>query len=427
MTGSSSVDPVLRRARTALFIAFGAQGFSLVALTSEVPTIQTQLRLSDQNLQLTVAMVPIVAAVGSIVAGVLVKKHGSALVLRIAQIALLLAIIGVGFSHSMAAALPCLAAVGFMIGAVDATTNMQGVVLQKRYGRSIMLSFHGMWAAGAAAGSLVATGFARLTPSLPPFYLTAGALLAAAVLPAGRYLLGNVRDETIALDPATGKPFRLPWRPMIAIMVVMTLAYFGDSSVSNAGGLFVKQTLHGAHWQQTIVYFAYSIPFLIGRFSGDRLVSRFGGVTLGRTGAVIGAVGFAIVASAPNPYTALGGFAVVGLGISVMAPLCFSAAGRLDPADTGVAVARLNVFNYVGFLLGAGIITGMPTRVGMSIPLVAVALITIVAFGFDDRRTAARFGIGSAAASASTASSAAAQSTATGASSGGLPEVASPS
>ena len=61
----TSVDPALRRARAALLTAFGAQGFSLVALTSEVPTIQTQLRLSDQSLQLTVAMVPIIAAVGS--------------------------------------------------------------------------------------------------------------------------------------------------------------------------------------------------------------------------------------------------------------------------------------------------------------------------------------------------------------------------
>jgi MFS family permease len=414
----NSVDPVLRRGRAALFLAFGAQGFSLIALTSEVPTLQTQLRLSDQNLQLTVAMVPIIAAVGSIVAGILVKKHGSALVLRVAQIGVLLAITGVGFSHSMTLALPCLAVVGFMIGAVDATTNMQGVVLQKRYGRSIMLSFHGVWAVGAAAGSLVATGFARLTPELPPFYLTTTAVLGAVLLTAGRHLLRGVQDETIALDPATGKPFRLPWRPMIAIMVVMTLAYFADSSVSNAGGLFVKQTLHGAHWQQTIVYFAYSIPFLIGRFSGDRLVGRFGGAALGRTGAVIGAIGFAIVASAPNSPTALAGFGVVGLGVSVMAPLCFSAAGRLDPAETGVAVARLNVFNYVGFLLGAGIITGMPTRVGMSIPLVAVALIVFFAYGFDERRTAAHFGIGPGAGTEGSPKSAHSPS--------GLPEVAAP-
>ena len=66
---------------------------------------------------------------------------------------------------------------------------------------------------------------------------------------------------------------------------------------------------------------------------------------------------------------ALAGFAVVGLGISVMAPLTFAAAGRLDPHETGIAVARLNVFNYVGFLLGAPLLTslwqaGLPYRPG---------------------------------------------------------------
>jgi MFS family permease len=50
---------------------------------------------------------------------------------------------------------------------------------------------------------------------------------------------------------------------------------------------------------------------------------------------------------------AIAGFAVAGLGLAVVVPTSFSAAGRLDPTGLGIAVARVNVFNYVGFVLGA--------------------------------------------------------------------------
>ena len=37
----------------------------------------------------------------------------------------------------------------FSVGAVDATTNMQAVAIQRRYGRIILSSFHACWSAGA--------------------------------------------------------------------------------------------------------------------------------------------------------------------------------------------------------------------------------------------------------------------------------------
>jgi MFS family permease len=340
--------------------------------------------------------VPIIAAVGSIVAGILVKRHGSALVLRVAQIAVLLAITGVGFSHSMALALPCLAAVGFMIGAVDATTNMQAVALEKRYGRSIIQSCYGVWAAGAALGSACATIAIDVHLSLVVFYVAATVIIAPGLLAVGPRLLAGVMDETVARDPATGKPPAIPWRPMIAVCVALALAYFADSTVSSAGGLYIKQDLHGHSWEYTIVYFAYAVPFMVVRFVGDRLTERFGGVPVGRVGAVVAALGFVIAIAAPDPIVALAGFGVVGLGVAVMAPLCFAAAGRLDPAESGVAVARLNIFNYVGFLFGSSLVTGLfgagvPEREAIVVPLVSVAAIAALAFGFGEQRTAEHF------------------------------------
>ena len=103
---------------------------------------------------------------------------------------------------------------------------------------------------------------------------------------------------------------------------------------------------------------------------------------------------------APAPWVAIVGFAVLGVGLAVVAPLTFSAAGTLAGDGTpeqrrrhaDAIVARLNQFNYLGFVLG-GVLTGVvgsdSLRVGYLVPLVGVLLIIPLARGFAPRRPAA--------------------------------------
>ena len=386
------VGPELRRARGAGFVAFGAQGYAFSVLTSEVANIQSKLKIDDGTLSILLAVVPVIAGVGSVTAGFLVGRHSSSVVLRYAQVGVLLAVLLAGYAPGFAAMLPVLALFGLTVGAVDATTNMQAVALQKRYGRSIILAFHGCWALGAFIGSAAASLTARFEGDYyANLYLGSAIVIIPLLLAFGPRLLRGIGDETLT---AEAKTIRIPWKPMGAICAVIALAYLGDSTVSSAGGVYMEKELMAHGWQYTAVYAVYSVPLMIGRFSGDKLCDRFGGVLIARFAAVCAVLGFILVMIAPNPWSALAGFAVVGLGISVMAPLTFAAAGRLDPHETGIAVARLNVFNYVGFLLGAPLLTTLwqahlPYRPGWAIPAGLAVLMFVFAYGFDERRVAA--------------------------------------
>jgi MFS family permease len=385
------VDRVLREARGATFVAFGAQGYAFAALTSEVANIQSRLKIDDGTLSILLAVVPVIAGVGSVAAGFLVGRHSSSVVLRYAQLLVLVAILLAGYTASFVLMLPVLGLFGLSVGAVDATTNMQAVALQKRYGRSIILAFHGAWALGAFAGSAAASLTARFDGKVySNLYLGSTILIVPLLLAFGPRLLRGIGDETLT---AEAKTVKIPWKPMGAICAVIALAYLGDSTVSSAGGVYMEKELMAHGWQYTAVYAVYSVPLMIGRFSGDKLTDRFGGVPIARAAAVCAVLGFVFVAIAPDAWAALAGFAVVGLGISVMAPLTFAAAGRLDPHETGIAVARLNVFNYVGFLLGAPLLTslwqaGLPYRPGWAIPAGLAVLMLVFAYGFDERRSA---------------------------------------
>ena len=383
------VDPVLRRARGATFVAFAAQGYGFSSLTSEVANIQSRLKIDDGTLSILLAVVPVIAGVGSVLAGFLVGKYSSSVVLRYAQVGVMLSILLAGYASSFVVMLPVLALFGLTVGGVDATTNMQAVVLQKRYGRSIILAFHGSWALGAFVGSAAASLTAKFDGKVySNLYLGSFIVVVPVLLAFGPRLLRGIGDETLT---AESKTIKIPWKAMGAICAVIAMAYLGDSTVSSAGGVYMEKELIAHGWQYTAVYAVYSVPLMIGRFAGDRLTDRFGGVLIARSAAVFAVLGFIVVGVAPDAWAALGGFAVVGLGISVMAPLTFAAAGRLDPHETGLAVARLNVFNYVGFLLGAPLLTslwqgGLPYRVGWAIPAALAVLMFVFAYGFDESR-----------------------------------------
>src|SRR5262249_49735260 len=98
---------------------------------------------------------------------------------------------------------------------------------------------------------------------------------------------------------------------------------------------------------------AYQVCMMLSRTGADFVVRAYGAAKVVAAGAVIGGIGLLVAALAPDPATAITGFAIAGLGLAVVVPTSFSAAGRLDPTGLGIAVARVNVFNYAGFVLGA--------------------------------------------------------------------------
>lgn len=386
----------LARNRTATFVFFGVQGFAFSLLTSKVSVIQKQLHVDDGTLSVLLALVPILAGVGSVLAGLAMRWTTSATVLRAAEPTVIGVLVVVPHTRNLYQAIPVLMLFGVAVGAADATMNMQACGLERRYGRSIILAFFGIWAVGAIVGS----GWGALGSAagwhLSLTYLVAAAVGVALTLSYGPALLKNLRDETIVKD-AEGKLPAIPWRPMILLCVVMTLAYIGESSVTAAGSDYLTKGLKSSDTFGGLVVGAYTLGQVLGRFRGDLLVQRFGPVKVVRAGALVCAAGFALVVGAPGPYAALAGFLIAGFGLSPLVPVAFTTAYANDPTGSGVAVARVNVFNYLGFLLGAPLVTGLwgagvSHREGMAVPMVMIAVIVLLAYAFDPRRAADRHG-----------------------------------
>jgi MFS family permease len=105
------------------------------------------------------------------------------------------------------------------------------------------------------------------------------------------------------------------------------------------------------------------------------------------TGTALGLAGYLAVVLAPTAQLAVVAFFVVGLGLAVVAPLGFAALGAAVPPEAAdAAIARMNIANYVGAILGGGLIGAVAEagelRLAFVVPLVLVAPILLLARSF---------------------------------------------
>ncbi|MFI7109462.1 MFS transporter [Nonomuraea sp. NPDC050227] len=384
-------SPRDRQARTATYVVYGVQGLSFATLLVQVASLQAELELTDGALTLLLLIVPVFAGVGSVGAGTFAARYGSKLLLRVAQPAVALAVVLTGLAPSVPLAVPALLLFGLAVGAVDAGMNMQGVAVERRYGTAVLNGFHSVWSVLSLAGALWAVFAAgrvslAVTMAIPMVLAVAGSIYAGPKL----CTIAEEKVENV-VEAATGK---FPWRPIIPLCLAMGFLYIGDAAVSNFATVFMGKALLAQDSVAKLAYSVYQGATLAVRLAGDVAVRRYGPAAIVRLGGALATLGFLGVVVAPNQPLAIVAFGLTGLGLSVVAPQSFSAAGKLDPAGTGVAIARVNLFNYVGFIVGAALIGGIADatdwRVAFVAPLLLAGVIIALAPGFAPRRAAAQ-------------------------------------
>lgn len=101
---------------------------------------------------------------------------------------------------------------------------------------------------------------------------------------------------------------------------------------------------------------AFALAMTIGRIFGDRMRILFGDRKLIIICSVIAAVGLSTVLIVIEPVVVIGGFFLVGLGLSVVVPIAYSLAGSTKDLPPGVGLAMVTTVGYTGFLFGPPII-----------------------------------------------------------------------
>ncbi|MGC4174652.1 MFS transporter [Demequina sp.] len=377
-------DAVLTRARTWATLGFVVQGLLQALVLTNLPGLEDRTGIDDTQVSFVVLSVLVFAAIGSLLGGSIALRKGSAFLLlpafAIQATALLLAMINLPY----AALFPVYALFGLGVGLGDAGNGMQGLTVQRAYGRPIFTTFYAFQTAAAITGALLVAGINGTGAPFETAFLV-GAVVAVAALPGLRR--GLVRDPEVGV-PESAKP-TLPWRGLTLFGLVILVVYVGDGVVSTWSPVYLDKTFMASAAVLPLGYAAYQGTVLVARIIGDRIVAAVGRVFVVVFAVILATAGFAVAAVAPVAWLAVGGFAVVGLGLGVLVPLAFSASGDLAPEQIDEIVSRLNLFNYVGVVVGSaatGIIADATTwRVALLVPAALILGILTVARTFRER------------------------------------------
>ncbi|MFG2903774.1 MFS transporter [Kitasatospora sp. NPDC048286] len=381
----SPVAPGLRAGRAALAVSFLLQGTVFALLVTCIPEIQHRYGLSDGLLPVFLAAVPVLAGVGSIASEQLVKRTGARAVLRVVQPAVCLSLAAAGLGGTLWQLALALGAFGLLVGALDASMNMLGVGLQHRYGRSIMIGFHAAFSLGGILGAALAGLGSHYDLGLPVLFGTAAAVIAPLALLTGTRFAGPAELGDAVREAAEAAARSVPWRPLLPLCLAMAFAYIADASVSNYSVKYLTDGLGSREDLAKLSYLGYMVAMLLGRALGDRAVQRFGAVPVVRAGAALAALGFGLAVVAPAAWAGIAAFTVLGFGICAIIPQVFAAGGRLFPADSDAAVARLNLFNYVGFLLGSPLVGAIADASSYRWALLAPMLLVLAVLPLAER------------------------------------------
>ncbi|BBC38736.1 Transmembrane transporter [Streptomyces graminofaciens] len=338
-------------ARKGATLAFAAQGVSVAAVYTTVPAVTEHLKLAPLLTTTLMVAVALTAGAGSFLGLAAIRRAGPVATTRGAVLTAAAALVLIGWAPDAVTVICAYVLFGLAVGALDVGVNTRAAAIERAYGRSVFGSFYTAWSVGGVVAALLTAGAARLEwPVAAGLGVQAGIVLLLAVCIRTHALPSSPEgpSDTLAQPPLG----RRLWIRLIPFGLVLLVVYVVDSTVSAWSAVYLRQTLAASLTVAPLAYASYQAGTVVGRAATDRLVQRFGAVAVVRTAALLVAGALAGMAGAPSwPFAVLAAGAV-GLGASVLVPLCLASAARLRPTASEAVLARLNLFNYVGVITG---------------------------------------------------------------------------
>lgn len=361
-----SLDAIRHLALPILFVMFG---LIMGSWAGRIPALRDAVQLSHSALSMVLLCGGLGAVVSYPLSSRLMTTLGGRKTLLIAGVALLIDLVCIGLAPSVGWLMLAVLMLGVTASCFDVGVNSVATAREKATGRSELSRLHGLGCAGALAGATLGSLMAGMQIA-PAAHFVMVALPLLFVLWLGFEMLEpEQRGEQVGR-----KEFRLPSGPLVLLGALGFLAAMSEGSVADWGGVFLKDHFGASDALAPLALSAFSLTMLVARLFGDRLKGIYGARRLVCLGGTLSALGLFFAVFAPNAWFALAGFAVGGLGLAVVFPFVFSAAGKEGP----VALAAVATLAYSGSLLGPPAMGALAHLFGMQAAIGFIGLLSVI-------------------------------------------------
>lgn len=343
--------PISKRAhRFAVGAFFFLAGLSFASWASRIPDIKSHLHLNDAALGGILFALPVGSMLSLALSGWLITKFGSKKMVTVAAICYPLILIFVGTANSVWALVPFVFLYGLLGNFCNISINTQAVGVENLYGRSIMASFHGIWSLAGFTGA--ALGALAVSKGLSPFahFFCIAVISILLIIFIQRYAL-----PTDAVH--SGQSFFIkPDRILLQLGLIAFSSMVCEGTMFDWSGVYFQKVVQAPKELTTLGYAAFMSTMAGGRFIGDKVVTKLGIQKVLQASGVVITTGLLTAVLFPGIVTATIGFLLVGIGVSSVIPLVYSAAGKSKTLSPGMALTAVSTIGFLGFLMGPPLI-----------------------------------------------------------------------
>ncbi|MBU1587130.1 MAG: MFS transporter [Actinobacteria bacterium] len=388
-TTAALTRPQIVAWRNAVFAIFVLPGIAISSWVARLPAARDALEVGPAQVGFLIFGIAAGSIVGLLASSHIVARFGARATIAGGMIAnaLGLAIAGFGatFGPSFAVAFAGLLVFGAAAGCTDVAMNISGAANERALGRAIMPVFHAFF----SFGTMIGAGLGALAEALGvPIALHLG-LIAVIMIVGTLVTRPFVQDEHVLGDdgePVPDDDHSKTWRGRLAIWkdprtiligVLVLGAAFAEGSANDWLAIAMVDGHGVSNATGALVFGIFVTAMTVGRLTGVFLLDKFGRVPVLRGSFLLASAGLLVVIFVPNPYIAMGGAVLWGLGSALGFPVGMSAAAD-DPRTAAARVSAVATIGYFAFLVGPPVIGLIGEHTGVLRALLVVLVLCAV-------------------------------------------------
>lgn len=370
--------------RFAVLSFFLAQGLCFSSWASRIPDIKEIFTVNDALYWgIVLFMIPVGKFVAIPLAGYLVSKLGSRIMVQISIMGYALSLFAIGTALNIYMLGVFLFCFGVFWNLCDISLNTQGIGIERLYGRTIMASFHGGWSLAACLGALI--GFIMIVSDITPFwhFTLIAALILLLTMVSRRYLQDDVFTAEAVEDKSEKWQYiKRPEMLLIKLGLVGLFALVVESAMFDWSGVYFESVLQVPKSLQ-IGFLVFMVMMTVGRFLANYAYRIWGKQRVLQLSGVFIFIGFFTSALLGSTVDSMAlkvivnsfGFMLVGLGISSMVPTIYSLVGAKSKTPVGIALTILSSISFIGSLVAPLLIGAISQAFNMEYAYMVVGLL----------------------------------------------------
>ena len=359
----------LSHRRISLSLYFFFYGLSYASWASRIPSIQQSLHLSEAQLGAVLLGMPVGSFLTLPLSGYLTARMGSRSVVMFASLLYSLMLAGVGFSHTIWQLTLFVFLFGSFGNMMNISINTQAIALEAMYNKRIISSFHGVWSiAGLAGASLGTFLIGKMFPVKWHFFII-------AIIAFFMFLINTVNLIHDHGEQKKGPAFSKPDKAFLSLGIIAFCSMMCQGAMFDWSGVYFKKVVLAPPELIGAGYTAFIISMTATRFITDWLTHHIGFKKVIIWCGIFTATGLLIAVCFPYVLPSTIGLLLIGIGVSPVVPLVFSAAGKSKKFNPGVAIAAVSTLGFVGLLIGPPMIGFVAGATSLKISFVILSVI----------------------------------------------------